>query len=198
MIYTKRAKTIILQFLQDAFSQNDFVDGGNEFLWSRDEEVSKILIADNYTENMAKSDQRPAIILGRGPIAWSNIGLNQQKGQSFRAGTQTFQDKLRTSVVCNCFSRQGIQAETIASIVFSGIQFFADEIRKRGAFEINSVSIAQESIIEIDSRHDLSVVPVEIDLHITDQWVIRKTGETRHDSNKFTLHTPSFDIEQTL
>jgi uncharacterized protein YPO0396 len=171
MIYTSVLKDQILSFLQEAFSQADFYDGSNEFQWSADATLTKVLILDAYTEDIAGVDKRPAIIVNRGSMRWMNTSIDQRETVDFRSGKERYKDLISAEMTINCFSRSGLEAERLAHLVFASIQFFAREIRKRGSFEINSAVIGPESIVQADSAIDLSVVPVAVGIYIQDNWV---------------------------
>jgi len=172
MILTSFSKDIILQFLQDMFSQEDLYDGKNDYTWSPDPELSKILIADAYTEDLETEEMRPAIVLRRGPIRWMQGSIDQRSFVDFRTGAKRFQDVLALDLTAECLSRNGLEAELLADIVFQGIQMFAGAIRKRGAFEVDSVAIGPETLIQGDSQQDLSAVPVGIRLLMQKRWQV--------------------------
>lgn len=170
MIYTSAIKDQILLFLQDAFSQADFYDGINEYQWSEDATLTKVMISDAYTENLAGVDKRPAIIVNRGSLRWMNTSIDQRELIDFRTGRERYKDLINAEMTVNCFSRNGLEAEKLAHLVFASLQFFAREIRKNGTFEINSLVIGPESLVQADSVTDLSVVPVAAGIYMQDNW----------------------------
>jgi hypothetical protein len=170
MILTSFAKDIILQFLQDLFSQTDLYDGKNDYIWSPDPEQSKILIADAYTEDLETAEMRPAIVLRRGPIRWMQSNIDQKAHVNFRTGQETYQDVASLDLTAECLSRNGLESELLADIVFQGTQMFAKTIRARGAFEVDSVVIGPETLIQSDSQQELSAVPVGIRLLLQRRW----------------------------
>jgi len=176
VILTSFSKDLILEFLQDMFSQQDLYDGKNDYVWSPDPEESKILIADAYTEDLETAEMRPAIVLRRGPIRWMQTSIDQRANVDFRTGRRTFQDLLASDLTAECLSRNGLEAELLADIVFQGIQIFASTIRHRGAFEVDSVAIGPETLIQGDSQQDLSAVPVGIRLLLQKSWQVNVDG----------------------
>jgi len=98
--------------------------------------------------------------------------IDQRSFVDFRTGSKSFQDLLALDLTAECLSRNGLEAELLADIVFQGIQMFAGAIRKRGAFEVDSVAIGPETLIEGDSQQNLSAVPVGIRLLIQKRWKI--------------------------
>jgi hypothetical protein len=205
--YTSFAKDILLKYLQEAFSQEEFYeddlpnidtledlnnlrDGNidpeedpptlvNNFQWSADQEDTKISITDSYTENLDRPEPRPALILTRGDIRWSNSTIDQLQSQSFGTGERVYTDLLSSDLTINCFSREGLEAELLGNIVFQSVQFFAKIIRERTKiFEVNSVVLGREALVQSDSKIDLTVVPVGIGLYWQDRWKLRIPGET--------------------
>lgn len=209
MNYTSFAKDIVLKFLQDAFSQEGFYesddvtvqeledlsnqrDGSidpresgsepqliNDFQWTEDQDSTKIFIADSWTENLERPEPRPALIVTRGDIRWSNATIDQMQEQRFGTGERTYTDLLSSDLTVNCFSREGLEAELLANIVFQSVQFFAKIIRSRTRiFEVNTVVLGREALVQSDSKIDLTVVPVGIGLYWQDRWKLRIPGET--------------------
>jgi len=172
MIITSFAKDIILAFLQDMFSQQDLYDGKNDYLWSPDPEESKILIADGYTEDLEAAEMRPAIVLRRGPIRWLRRSIDQRAHVDFRTGARSFKDLLSSDLTAECLSRNGLEAELLADIVFQGIQLFASSVRTRGAFDVDTVAIGPETLIQGDSQQELTAVPVGIQLLLQRDWTV--------------------------
>ncbi len=208
MNYTSFAKDIILKFLQEAFSQEEFyesdanliekledlnqqrdenlnpLDGDdpqltNDFLWSENQDDTGIFIADSWTENMERPEPRPALILTRGDVRWMNSTIDQLQSQSFGTGARTYSDLLQSDLTVNCFSREGLEAELLGNIVFQSLQFFAKVIRERTkVFEVNSVVLGREALVQSDSKIDLTVVPVGIGILWQDRWKLRIPGDT--------------------
>lgn len=209
MNYTSFAKDLILKFLQEAFEQSEFYEADdnrvqeledlnnqrspsinpletgsepaliNDFQWTEDQDSTKIFIADSWTENLERPEPRPALIITRGDIRWSNTTIDQLQEQRFGTAERTYTDLLSSDLTVNCFSREGLEAELLANIVFQTVQFFAKIIRSRSkVFELNSVVLGREALVQSDSKIDLTVVPVGIGLHWQDRWKLRIPGET--------------------
>ena len=175
---TSLAKDLILKFLQDLFSEAALYDGKNEYRWSLDMAVSKILIADAFTEDLEEIEKRPAIILRRGNTGWMNTSLENRLAVSFQTGSRTFKDMIHTDLTAECLSRNGLEAEFLADLVFQGIRFFALQIRQRGAFWVDSVAIGPETLIQSDSQQELTAVPVGMRLFFHQTWKVTPSAET--------------------
>ena len=151
----------------------------NPYIWKEKQDETSIFIADSYTENMEEPEMRPALIISRGDISWNNSGgIDQMQAQSFTTGDRTYTDLMRGNVTINCISRNGLEAELLANICFQTVQFFAQIIREKSRlFEINSVVLGREALVESDSKQNVTVVPVGISLYIQDRWKLRNPEE---------------------
>ncbi|MEN6550145.1 MAG: hypothetical protein ABFE07_29220 [Armatimonadia bacterium] len=167
---TSLAKDLILQFLQDLFSEPELYDDGNAYRWSADAKASKILICDGYTEDLERLEQRPAIVLRRGMLGWTLPLLTQRLSFDMRTGASESLNLIHSDLTAECLSRNGLEAELLADIVFQAFQFFALQIRQRGAFEVKSVLIGPETLIQSDSQQELSAVPVGLTLSFKSKW----------------------------
>jgi hypothetical protein len=175
---TSLAKDLILKFLQDLFSEPELYDGKNDYLWKPSLADSKILIADAYTEDLEQMEKRPAIVLRRGGTGWMNTSLENRQFVSFKTGARTFKDLIHTDLTAECISRNGLESELLADLVFQGIKFFALQIRQRGAFWVDSVTMGAETLIQSDSQQELSAVPVGVRLIFQHSWQVTPSAET--------------------
>jgi len=167
---TSLAKDLILKFLQDFFAEPALYDGHNAYLWDQDPKTSKILIVDSYTEDLERMELRPAIVLRRGGTGWMNTSLNQLLSFDWRTGTRGHTDLIYSDLTLECLSRNGLEAEFLADLCFQGIQFYAQQIRERGAFRVASVAIGAETLIQSDSQQELTAVPVNMTLSFQNKW----------------------------
>jgi hypothetical protein len=169
---TSLAKDLVLKFLQDLFSESQLYDGKNDYHWDQDPQKSNILIVDAYTEDLERMEQRPAIILRRGGTGWMNTSINQRLGFNWQTGARSYTDLIYSDLTLECLSRNGLEAEFLADIVFQGIQFFALQIREAGAFKVNSVAIGTETLIQSDAQQELTAVPVTMTLSFQNKWMV--------------------------
>jgi hypothetical protein len=183
--YPSRAKDCVLEFLQTVFRQSALYDGKNEYQWSEDPKLSRIQISDNNTENLLVVEQKPSIIVTRGNMQWMGGALD-----SFRygniAGSKEYKDMIGVDMTLNCFSREGLEAEFLASLVFQIFTIFKQDFRNK--YEIHRLDIlglGQESIIQSDSKIDLVAVPVFIKIMWTEEW---QFSEQLLQLNKLTIN----------
>lgn len=169
-------KQIGLEFLQLMYSES----GPDTILkWYSNTEDTEILIVDKYSFNLDDVQMRPAIVANRGPQRWmSTSGFQQMQEFDFRTARFTGTDLISGVIVFNCFSKEGIEAEKIASDVFEWFRVFRIPLRKAGLFRVESTTMGEEALVKSDSRPDLSVVPVQVEASVQVRWSIQPYART--------------------
>jgi hypothetical protein len=88
-------------------------------------------------------------------------------------GDTTFTDLLTGSVAFSIISREGIEAEQIAHIVFNSFKFFRTVLAKYGFFTIKSLNMGASSlVVQEGDNDDLNLIPVYIQADVQDRWVL--------------------------
>lgn len=165
-----------LRFLQLAYSQRD---EGN-FRYQDDEEYTEIKIADQHAFQLEATDTRPAIIAVRGQLAWQNVGMNEGMQElDRRTGVKTSTDLINGGVAFTCLSRVGLEAETIASEVFNLFKFFRRTLKEQGFFNIRSMSLGPEQLVEAPGEPKLFLVSVLLSYQVQDRWVLTPQAATK-------------------
>jgi hypothetical protein len=169
--YPSKAKDVLLHFLKDVFSRQKLYSDKNDFIWSPDEKVSKIQIIDTNVENLQTVETRPSLVISRGQIQWMNTSNDNFKTNSRFAENKTYQDLIQVDMTINCFSREGLEAEFLASLVFQLFTFFKQSIRTiYGIHKLDIAGIGAETIVSADSKIELTVVPVFLKLAWKEEW----------------------------
>lgn len=171
-------KRTAIEFLQVLFSTRS---SGN-FKWDSDSTISEIQISDQYAVNLTDVNKRPMIIAIRGPISGQNFGLGGNNIESIHLPTNTtvLNNILNGSVALNCISREGIEAERLAQLVFNSFRYFSLELRKYGFFTINSINIGAESLIESSgSEEETTLVPVYINASVQERYALEETASRK-------------------
>ena len=191
---TDYAKDAVLSLLQEFFTNEK---NAGEFLYNRDVSLSKILIADKYTINLEDVDKKPAIVVIRGAQAWGRRGIDQFLGWEGKNVGERRTDLVQGSFNCTCLSRQGLEAETLAHIVFSFFTYFKSVIRDgvKGIHDIQGVVLGEELSAKSDSDHDVSVVPVQLSLLLQWSWLLEQTGRPPFNGVKV---CPSYKNGETV
>lgn len=154
------------------------------FTWDRDQERTQITIVDKHAFNMDQVNFQPAIVANRGPQAWMRTsGFRQMQSEDPRTGERTYTDLIRGSVTLSCFSKQGLEAESIAGYLFAAFQQLRDVLRKLagrgrmvpnhlGFFKVEATTMGEEALVKSNSRPDMSVVPVAVAAMVQRRWSV--------------------------
>lgn len=164
-------KQIGLEFLQKMYSESG---PDTHFTWNKEVSETEILIVDKYSFNLDDVQMRPAIVANRGPQRWMNSsGFQQMQDFDPRTAKFTGSDLIAGTVIFNCFSKEGVEAEQIASDVFDWFRVFRIPLRKSGLFRVESTTMGEEALVKSDSRPDLSIVPVQVEASVQVRWSIQ-------------------------
>ena len=163
-------KRTAIEFLQILFSTR----GAGSFHYDPDDTKTEIQIADSSAADLTAINLRPAIIVMRGPLNWMGIGLGGnalEKKPLEEGGAQYMSDMLIGSLTIACMSREGIEAEQIAHLVFNSFKFFSPTLRKQGFFSIKSLNIGAETLVEQEGSSDETwIVPITITAQLQERW----------------------------
>ena len=164
----------VLAFLQSLFSTfpPQAVDGmGNYHYDHENDELSQIKIEGQSTDNLESVDNRPKIVVVRGPVSFQQAGVNGFIGsQNLSMAKQRHSVIMAGSVGISCYSREELEADRIAEICASSIEAFQPIIRKYGFLEIRTAQIGQRAMIKGDSRPELFITPVMLKTSVTSNW----------------------------
>lgn len=161
-----------LEFLQILFSQR----AEGSFKYDADESKTEIQIMDQNAVDLEAIHTRPAIIGTRGPVSWAKMGLGGGSMQELHrpTGDATYTDMLTGSVAFSIISREGIEAEQIAHIVFNSFKFFRPVLQKYGFFSIKSLNLgASNLVVQEGENDDLHLIPVYVQADIQDRWSLK-------------------------
>jgi len=161
-------KRTAIEFLQILFGSR----APGSLHYDSDNTKTDIQIADVNAADLEAINKRPAIIVQRGPLSWQGMGLG---GSAFESrdpqGRDVYSDLLLGSLSISCISKEGIEAEQIAHLVFNSFKFFAPTLRTRGFFSIKSLNIGAESLVEQDGAGDETyIVPIVITAQMQERW----------------------------
>lgn len=180
-------KYSFLRFLQAYFQSNDV------YTWTPDVRTSKILILDKHAIDLGVTLTRPAIILNRNNTAWTYVSGNQNAVNTTSEPimplygkapnvtiehTRVYSDLLVGSLSFTVLSKNGIEAERLAGIIFSLFTAHKDELRHDGIHKVTNLSIGAEQIVKQTSAHEL--IAVNVNLTYYKQQTVRK-DETYHE-----------------
>lgn len=169
-------KRTTLEFLQVIFSQR----APGSFHYDEEDEQTEIIIADVHAVDLNTVGVRPAIVAVRGPLTWTGTGLggSSLEQRKVATGKYTFNDLLTGSLAISCISREGVEAEQMAHLVFNSLKWFQPALRKYGFLSIKSLNIGAEQLIESEGADDKTyIVPVYLTAQIQERWTLDTTAE---------------------
>jgi hypothetical protein len=167
-----------LEFLQLIFASR----AQGHFRFDHDDSKTEIQISDIHAVDITSVGVKPSIVAVRGPLTWQGLGLGggAVETRNVKTGKITFNDLLTGSVAFSCFSREGIEAEQIAHLVFNSFKFFRPTLQKYGFFTIKSLNVGAEALVESEGSDDkLVVVPVYVTAQIQDRWSLDEKASRR-------------------
>lgn len=163
-------KNTALRFLQLVYMERP--EGEYRYIHD-DEDETEIKIADQHAFQLEASETKPAIIAVRGGLQWQGIGMNQGLQEvNRRTGEKQYTDMIVASVGFSCLSRVGLEAERLASEVFSLFKFFRPTLQKYGYFTVRSMNIGSEQLIDVQGEPKLFLVPVSLTCQVQDRWLL--------------------------
>lgn len=164
----------VLSFLQAIFGTfpADPNDPMSQFYYDHDDSSrSRIQIEGQSTDNLESVDQRPKIVVSRGPVQFMQASINAAIGsKNLSLLSQKHSAIMTGSVGISCYSREDLEADSLAEICATAIEAFQPIIRKYGFLEIRANQIGQRALIRADARPELYVTPVLIKTSVTSNW----------------------------
>lgn len=170
-LMTDEVKNRLLEFLRFIFSLSE------QFAFSDDEVASKISISDVFPKK-EDFEKRPAIVVRRENMMLTNRGIGHFMGWTFSKNFGSrFQDLLQSQVVIECYSREGLEAEKLANMVFGAILFYRRKLREVGrVHDILVANIGPETPQRVSSEITLAMVPVQLSFTFTESWTTEEIG----------------------
>jgi len=133
---------VYLLFLQGLFQQ--FPSGC--YRWDTNEVDSEIMITAQAPIPRDTIDQRPAIVVTRGPAQFANLSLDNVRSVNGSTGQREHTDLIPCTMTINCMAREGLEAQKVAWIVMRHIRTFKRLLQRNRIHKIgDEISISSES-----------------------------------------------------
>jgi hypothetical protein len=160
---------IFLTFLQGLFEQ--FPEGS--YRWSDDEKLSEIAITDQVPIPRERVDQKPQIVVMRGPAQFANLTLDQMRKLDPHTGEKERTDLVSCTMTLNVIARNGIECQRIAWIVMRHLRTFKTLIQRHGLHQVgDQLSMGPESppgsFLSTEPDPELVMISVYAPFHF--QW----------------------------
>lgn len=142
------------------------------YAWNQDDKLSKILIEPVYRWNPQNIQQRPAVIVKRGPWKFVQLAIgSRQQGQPNLDGYE--EDKHSVGVLGThsffCMGTVGLEAEEVAQEVVNCLMCFMQAIRKQFCltrFFVTDIAPCSK----IDECQDHFATPVNVEYAMQWNW----------------------------
>lgn len=175
---TDFAKDTFIVILREYFTNHDI------WTYHEDKNQTKIQICDENALNLEVSEFRPSIVTSRTPIRWAKICIGQNLDYDFKTGKRSYTDLFNCGTILKCISREGVEADKIASEVFNFIHMSRDSIRVSfQIFSLEGLELGVETPYKKDSKYDLVMVPVTIRLLKQVNWSSTPIAPVLRDIN---------------
>jgi hypothetical protein len=179
---------VFVRFLQVLFGS--FEKGA--YHWDLDDKSSDITISDQATIRKEEVEKRPAILVSRGPLALTNVAMDQFAGPIlqrdaqgkpyFKAnldpttGARRHTDLSSCTMTYNCLSREGLEAQRIAWICGYFTRALKRTLMKAGMHRVGEdVQFGAESspgsVVQPDPN-EIVMVSVSVPFYFQDTWSV--------------------------
>jgi hypothetical protein len=179
---------VFVRFLQVLFET--FEKGA--YHWDVDDKNSDITITDQATISKEVIAKRPAILVTRGPMALTNIAMDQFAGPikqknsagqpisrpnlDHKSGNRMHTDLSSCTMTYNCLSREGLEAQRIAWITGYFTRALKRTLMKAGIHRVGEeIQFGSESapgsIVQPDAN-EIVMVSVSVPFYFQDSWSV--------------------------
>ena len=172
-IVTSFIKDIYLIILREIFSQNK-----GAFNYADDPEISKLHISDRLEIPKEAQTIKPLIYLTRGRMGYGNIAINNLQSMDMSTGNAIYADLIRGSMIINCVSGEGLEAEHLASLVFVLLMGFKQKFFEIGLQGFSVGEILEERPTQADVNTKLVEVSVTTSFSFSYRWAISIMNST--------------------
>lgn len=128
-----------------AFLQGLFEASDDEYQWTEDQDLTRIVIRDENPIHVDSIGKRPAINFTRGSMPAQQLGFNNLAGINMQTGTRTKVIMGASVMSINCSSAVDTESEAIAFIVWSHIIGLAEVLVSGGFFAIEAPTLGAPS-----------------------------------------------------
>jgi len=147
--------------------------------WSKQEEESQLFIGSQHALALTMPDQKPAILVQRGPVAFArSSGINQRRDHDFKTGSNVYTDLIQTSIAINCMDGQPWTCDDIGSDMFELFSMLRHEHKTYGFFKMENIVFSELRKLKDSARPQnwLSVVTFSVMMQLT--WKVEQEAST--------------------
>jgi hypothetical protein len=182
---------IFVRFFQLVFQS--FKNG--EYHWEPDPSVSEIVIQGEAPIDTTVVEKRPALIVQRGPVQFTNVSMDQFAGPlldpktgkvspnfNYRTGARRHTDLLNSVMSVSCLAREGLEAQRLAYTCAYSVRALKRSLMKCGIHRVGEdISVSPESppgsIVQPDTK-EISLVAVSLPFLFQQTWTVEPLDKT--------------------
>lgn len=206
---------VFVRFLQVLFQT--FERGA--YHWDSDDKNTDIHISDQATIKEEVVEKRPAILVSRGPLALTNVSMDQfsgpiqqknpQTGQGYfkpnldyQTGARRHTDLSSCVMTYNCLSKEGLEAQRIAWICGYFTRALKRTLMKSGLHRVGEdIQFGSESapgsIVQPDPS-EVVMVSVSVPFYFQDSWSVEPVDKLLLKHVEVALRSNSDGTPQTV
>lgn len=154
-------KHVMLDGLQQFFTDAKI----SGFVYSKDVNVTDILIMDEYTERATGPSMKPRIVFHCGPLQTYNASIGHIVQFDPITSRKRFGKMMVGHSRISCESRNGIEAGGLASIVMNMLIANGSQFMRRGFKWVTPLGISEERIVDADADTRRTIYDVAIEHH---------------------------------
>ena len=172
--YPSDIRDIFIRMLQqDVFAQMDEGD----CRWIDNEELTEIVIRDAGVIKADVLEKRPAILVTRSGLRWGNTSMGQRLFINDRDGTEIRTDLVAGQILFQCLSREGLEAEKVATVVFRALHYYRKFFQRAGIFKVSDdIDLGPETpagavVQDAQADTEYKMCTVTVPIFYQDSWI---------------------------
>lgn len=163
---------LFARFLQVFFAT--FEKGS--YQWTADEKTTDLVIQGEGTIRKEVVEKRPAIVISRGPVAFTNVSMDQFLAFDPGTGKRSHTDLLSSSMTYQCLSKSGLEAQRIAWLAAYITRTQKRALNRSGLHRVGEeIQIGAESppgSVVASNPGEIIMVPVSVPYYFQQSWSV--------------------------
>lgn len=164
-----------LRYIRGAFSEffQIYFSGkprGSGLHWDEDPKASEIVISSEVPISHETRQDRPALILARGPISFMHLGLDDMDSYDHATGQIIKRMLIQGSLVVQALGREIMESEQLGFEATTALWALRDMLQRRGFFQVGqNVAVGAVSqagsLVPADSGDEVYATPCSLPFH---------------------------------
>lgn len=158
-----------INILRKVFAKNE------RWPYIKDSDASKIIILNQFPKDEKLIEKKPAVIVGRGPMAWQTSSINRLVKGGF--GNTYEAELVSGSVRVSALSHLQTESEDIASFLFTFFMSLRLKLHDNKFLKLESIALSPVMPKALLSGYNLIETAVDISLILPITWTITESGQ---------------------